>query len=191
MGTLRDPPKPPEEGLLKPLGRPTLGRDAPTPEPPKLREREGPALGRATLERPKLPRRDDAELARPTLGRPALGLRTLLVRLGPVLGLPYEPVPDAVDAGRRTLLVGAGFTRGWLTTVPVGRDLGTVLVNEGPPPARPTLPVRVAATWGRPTTVVVVGARRERLAVSTRLALCRVRLTPAVRVADGRWITRV
>lgn len=146
MGTLRDPPKPPEEGLLKPPGRPTLGRDAPK------------------LGRPTLPRRDAAELGRPTLGRPALVLRTLLARVGPLLGLPDTPLEGEVDAGRRALLARAGFTRGWLTTVPVGRNLGTVLVTEGPAPGRPTtrvwpavrvtVPVRVGVAPTRPTVPV-------------------------------------
>jgi hypothetical protein len=143
VGTLRDPPKPPEDGLPKPPPRPTLERDA-----PKLGR---PELGRATLERPELPPRDGL----------APGRRTPLVRLGPVLGR----LEDGVGDGRRTLPVRVGLVpvrptvaarlaggrAGVRALVGVRVTVGarvivgvrpTVPVRDGVPPARPTVLVR-------------------------------------------------
>lgn len=106
--------------------------------------RELGELGRA------VPLRDDPE-------EPKLGRRTLLVRLGAALGrllgdrallgvalgralggrlIEYFELP--IEAGRRTLLLRDGFTRGWLTIELLGFDRGTELVSVRPDPVRPT-----------------------------------------------------
>lgn len=170
-----------------------LGRD-----PPKL-EREAPLLGRL-----KLPARDEPKLGRRTLwvrlglvlGRlltplverdaPPLGFRTALLRDGLLEGRLIEAREGVVDGGRRTLFVRAGFTRGWLTTVLLGRDRGIELVSVRPDPERPTVLVRAVVAGGRWTTIVRAGVVRARLTALTRVALGRVRVTVLVRVLGAR-----
>lgn len=104
--------------------------------------RELPMLGREPLllGRLKLPPRDEPELGRSTLwvrlglvlgrlptplperGAPPLGRRAALLRDGLLEGRLTDALEEVVDGGRRTLFVRVGFTRGWLTTVLLGRD---------------------------------------------------------------------
>ena len=97
MGTLRDPPKPPEEGLLKPPARPPLGRDAPKLGRLTLPPLEGLELGRLTL---------------PPLEEPKLGRRTVLPLDELELGRLIEPLEEGAEGGRRTLPVRVGLARG-------------------------------------------------------------------------------
>ena len=80
MGTLREPPKPPADGLPRPPARPTLERAAPKLGRPKPAARDGPALER----------------------------RTLLGRLDPLFGRLTEPLDEGLDGGRRTVPVAEG-----------------------------------------------------------------------------------